>query len=204
MANSKRKCASCKESTRTVDGIIKGISFYCNIECMKNYGIKNKAKGAKIREKSQKAKDKITLKKLKTRSAWYKRLERLVNQYVTKVLDVGKPCSTCGTMSEQQYDAGHYIAVGRNMDLRFELTNIHIQCSVQCNYFGRGMPVEYDAFIQKKYGMGHYYWLNTKFLCHKPHPTLKERFPVWQDIETEIDRYAILLKENGIKPNLKN
>ena len=91
-----------------------------------------------------------------------------------------------------------------NIDLRFENTNIHKQCSQQCNVFGRGMPVEYDEFIIKKYGIGHYNWLNTKFLCHKPHPTLKEQFPTWQDIEEEINKYAEILREHGIKPNLRN
>ena len=94
-------------------------------------------------------------------------------------------------------------SVGSNMDLRFELTNIHIQCSVNCNQFGRGMPVEYDEFIKNKYGSGHYNWLNTKFLCHKPHPTLKEQFPTYQDIECEIKKYADILKSKGITPKLR-
>ena len=56
------------------------------------------------------------------------------------------------------------------------------------------MPVEYDDFIKEKYGVGHYNWLNTKFLCHKPHPSLKELYPTWQDIEAEIKRFNALIK----------
>lgn len=155
--------------------------------------------------KTQKTKDKARLKELMSRGAWYQKLQRVKNQWVTKVRDVGESCCTCKTESQTiKYDAGHYIAVGKNMDLRFELTNIHIQCSQKCNVFGRGMPVEYDEFIINKYGVGHYNWLNTKFLCYKPHPTLKEQFPTWQDIEAEINKYAKILREHGIKPNLRN
>ena len=60
------------------------------------------------------------------------------------------------------------------------------------------MPVEYGEFIKAVYGEGHYNWLHTNFLCHKPHPTLKEQFPTSQDIELEIKRYRKLLKDAGV------
>lgn len=144
--------------------------------------------------KIQRKKDKHRLKELMSRGDWYQKLQRVVNKYVLHTRDKGLACATCGTLNNIKYDAGHYIAVGKNMSLRFELTNIHRQCSVQCNQFGRGMPVEYDDFIKEKYGVGHYNWLNTKFLCHKPHPSLKELYPTWQDIEAEIKRFNALIK----------
>jgi len=142
--------------------------------------------------KVQKVKDKAKKKELITRSQWYQKLQVVVNRYV-KWRDRDKACCTCSTCGDHlKYDAGHYIAVGKNIDLRFELTNIHLQCSVKCNQFGRGMPVEYGEFIKAVYGTGHYNWLHTKFLCHKPHPTLKEQFPTTNDIELEIARYRKL------------
>ena len=201
-----KKCSQCKKKkdVEITTPIYSFCSYNCAILKTKNNAAKS-AKSAKKKTTDMRAEDKARLKALMTRSQWYQRLQRVVNQYVTKVRDVDKFCATCGTVNENiQYDAGHYIAVGKNMDLRFELTNIHKQCSVQCNQFGRGMPVEYDEFIKNKYGLSHYNWLNTKFLCHKPHPTLKELFPTWQDIEAEVNRYASILKENGIKPNLRN
>ncbi len=144
--------------------------------------------------KVQRKKDKHRLKELMSRGAWYQKLQVVVNKYVLHTRDKELPCCTCSTENNIKFDAGHYIAVGKNMDLRFELTNIHRQCSLQCNQFGRGMPVEYGEFIKNKYGVGHYNWLNTKFLCHKPHPTLKELFPTWGDIEDEIKRFNKLIK----------
>ena len=165
----------------------------------------NKVKQVAVKKvKTQKTKDKHRMKELMSRGAWYQKLQRIKNQWVTKVRDKDLFCCTCPTENDIKYDAGHYIAVGKNIDLRFELTNIHKQCSQKCNVFGRGMPVEYDEFIINKYGVGHYNWLNTKFLCHKPHPTLKEQFPTWQDIEEEINKYAKILRDNGITPNLRN
>ncbi|MFK5950849.1 MAG: recombination protein NinG [Methylococcales bacterium] len=216
MAVAKRKCKLCKEYKSAEKGNKYPIGWFCCQEHALKFASEQTSKRIKLENnkakqvqagkvKAQKTKDKWRLKELMSRGAWYNKLQRVVNQYVTKVRDVGKPCSTCGTSNPDiKYDAGHYIAVGHNMDLRFELTNIHIQCSIKCNQFGRGMPVEYDEFIKNKYGIGHYNWLNTKFLCYKPHPTLKERFPTWQDIEEEINKFAKILRDHGITPNLRN
>lgn len=216
MANKKRKCKFCNEYKEAEKGIKTPVAWFCSLDhavrlaqdkqAKQNKRQMNKAKQVSVKRVSvQKTKDKQRLKELMSRGAWYQKLQRVKNQWVTKVRDVDNACCTCKTESQSiKYDAGHYIAVGKNMDLRFELTNIHIQCSVQCNQFGRGMPVEYDEFIKEKYGEGHYNWLNTKFLCHKPHPTLKEKFPTWQDIEEEINKYAKILRDNGITPNLRN
>ena len=193
MAVGKRKCKAHGSYIREFIVTPKGV--FCTIDAAVKYAYKNKSIGAEIAYKSQKKKDKKRTKELMSRGAWYQKLQKVVNKYVLHTRDKGLPCSTCRTMNDIKYDAGHYIAVGRNMDLRFELTNIHRQCSVKCNQFGRGMPVEYDEFIKNKYGIGHYNWLNTKFLCHKPHPTLKELFPTWQDIEVEIKRFNGLIKE---------
>lgn len=193
MANSKRKAKCCGKRVR--DYIVINNVAFCSRESAVKWSYDNKSKGAEIKRKTQKKKDTARKKELKSRGDWYRELQTVVNYYVKHVKENNGPCRTCGTHSSNiKYDAGHYIAVGHNMDLRFELTNIHIQCSVKCNQFGRGMPVEYGEFIKREYGEGHYHWLNSSYLCHKPHPTLKEQFPVWQDIEEEIKRYRKLIK----------
>ena len=198
------KCRLCK--SKTDNPVIKGIYKFCSLDHSIEFtiGQMNKQRERNIKKakqvavkkvKVQKKKDKHRLKELKSRGDWYRELQKVVNYYVKHIKENNGPCRTCGTHNPSiKYDAGHYIAVGHNMDLRFELTNIHIQCSVKCNQFGRGMPVEYGEFIKKEYGEGHYHWLNTSYLCHKPHPTLKEQFPIWQDIEAEIKRYRLLIK----------
>jgi len=193
MAVGKRKCKAHGNYIREFIVTPKGV--FCTIDAAVKYAYDNKSKGKEIVYKAQKKKDVVRTKELKSRGAWYKELQTVVNYYVKHVKENNGPCRTCGTHNPSiKYDAGHYIAVGHNMDLRFELTNIHIQCSVKCNQFGRGMPVEYGEFIKKEYGEGHYHWLNTSYLCFKPHPTLKEQFPIWQDIESEIKRYRLLIK----------
>jgi hypothetical protein len=132
-----------------------------------------------------------------TRSQWYNKLQRLVNQYVTKVRDVGKPCCTCGTTKHGiKYDAGHFYTRASRGDIRFELTNIHLQCSVRCNQHGSGMRNEYEKFIIEKYGQDHLDWLTLE------KDSLKVQFPNWQDIEAEIVRYRKLLREHGITPSV--
>ena len=194
MANSKRKAKCCGKRVR--DYIVVNNSAFCSYESASKWAYDNKSIGKEIKFKEQKKKDIVRKKELKSRGDWYKELQTFVNYYVKHVKENNGPCVTCGTHNPNiKYDAGHYIAVGHNSNLRFELTNIHIQCSVKCNQFGRGMPVEYGEFIKQRYSESHYHWLNTSYLCHKPHPSLKDQFPIWQDIEIEIKRYRKLIKE---------
>jgi hypothetical protein len=110
------------------------------------------------------------------------------------VKEKGKPCSTCGAINVKM-DTGHFISKGAKPELRFELTNLHNQCAIQCNVFGSGKRAEYNEYIINRYGVDHYNWLIG------PHPSLKEQFPTWNDIENEIIRYRKLLRENGLTPN---
>ncbi len=204
MANAKLKCKCHGEYILREKLFITPKGKFCSYELMREWCDKQTKKrhGTAARKvkaadnkviKAKKAKHIAEKKELITRSEWYQKLQLVVNRYV-KWRDRDKACCTCGTCGDHlKYDAGHYIAVGKNMDLRFELTNIHLQCSIKCNVFGRGMPVEYGEFIKAVYGVGHYNWLHTKFLCHKPHPTLREQFPTTNDIELEIKRYRELV-----------
>ena len=192
MANSKRLCKY--HGIRIRNYIVVNNMAFCSYESAAKWGFDNKSKGYEIKRKLQKKKDVVRKKELMTRNDWYKRLERLVNQYVKHVKEKDQPCCTCGAINKK-IDAGHYLSVGSNPDLRFELTNIHNQCSVNCNQIGSGMRPEYNEYIKERYGDDHYDWLNG------PHKTLKEIFPTWQDIEIEIIRYRKLLRDNGLTPN---
>ena len=186
MANAKLLCKCHKEYQPRESLIVTPKGKFCsypdaiewaNKQTVKRIGTEKRKAKTVINKaiKAEKVKRKAKKKELITRSSWYQKLQRVVNQYI-KWRDRDKACCTCGTCGDHlKYDAGHYIAVGSNMDLRFELTNIHLQCSVKCNVFGRGMPVEYGEFIKAMYGEGHYHWLHTSYLCHKPHPDGKPR-----------------------------
>lgn len=156
-----------------------------------------KAQEAKAKKviKEAKAKHRVDKERIKKRSEWYSQLQKLVNQYVLYVLEKDAPCRTCGTTNPNiKYDAGHYISRGARPELSFEITNIHKQCSVQCNQHGSGMRAEYRDFIIDKYGEDHRQWLEG------PHPTLKEQFPHYTDIKAEIQRYRKLLRDNELTP----
>ncbi len=212
MANSKRKCRHCKCYVRVEGALTVGRVIYCNEQCKIDYAMayieRERAKKArkaraelnkkiKAQKKLNNWKQSRRRKKVKSMAQWYDQLQKLVNQYVLHVRDKDKPCCTCGTTNPAiKYDAGHYRSRGACPELRFELSNIHRQCSVQCNGFKSGARAEYNEFIKAQYGQAHYDWLNGK------HPTLKEQFPHWRDIEKEIKRYRKLLRDNDIKPRV--
>ena len=205
MPVAKRKCKFCTEYTE--DFIKTNVGVFCDIDCAFKF---TRAKQAMQRAKQQKqikqsqAKEDKAAKKatrqrkkeLMSRAQWYNKLQTLVNQYVRLVRDINKPCCTCGTTNPNiKYDAGHFFTRKARPDIRFELTNIHKQCSMQCNKFGSGMRNEYEKFIIDEYGQDRLDWLT---LQKEP---LKVQFPNWQDIEAEIIRYRKLLRDNGITPN---
>jgi hypothetical protein len=152
---------------------------------------------AEKRQKEQKKKYSERLKELKPRSYWLNRLQTLVNQWVS-YRDKDEPCCTCGTAKPDiKYDAGHFIPRKEVDPRRFELTNIHKQCSVVCNVHGSGKRAEYREFIRNKYGQEHLDWLES-VANHKP---LIEQFPERSDIENEMKRYRKMLRDVGIKPH---
>ena len=202
----KRKCKQC--STWTEDFIKTNVAVFCDVDCAYKFARTKQEKEqarliAKLKQsqvKAGKADRKATRerkKELMSRAQWYDKLQTLVNQYVRLVRDVGQPCCTCGTDNPNiKYDAGHFFTRAARSDIRFELTNIHKQCSVRCNQHGSGMRNEHEKFIIDKYGQDHLDWLTAR------NDDLKTQFPNWQDIEAEIIRYRKLLRDNGITPNL--
>lgn len=181
---------------------------FCIDDCMfrwlrekqgKEHAVKLRKASTALRneKKAVKKKDKARLRELRTRTAWYADLQKLVNQYVLHVRDKNDGCCTCGTTNPNiKYDAGHFHTRKARPDIRFELTNIAKQCSQQCNVYGSGMRNEFEKFISEKYGPDHVDWLK------QVKPPLKEQFPNWQDIDAEIIRYRKLLRELGIKPHV--
>lgn len=204
--NRKRKCKNCSTSIRAHEGFIAGVNFVCSDNCGFELGLKALEKQREKRElkakqsqakKEKKERDELQERKkeVKPLKYWQDKLQTLVNQYVVHVRDKDKPCCTCGTDAPDiKYDAGHYRTRKAAPELRYELTNIHIQCSQQCNVFGSGMRNEYREFIKKQYGQEHLDWLDGS------HKSLKEQFPHWTDYEKDIVRYRKLLRENGVNP----
>jgi len=206
MANAKRKCCGCKQRFTTETMLKMPVGYFHSIDCSYKYArlqqdkarAKQAAKAKRDKaegEKVARAKHREDKERIKTIKEWYDQLQKLVNQYVLHIRDKDKPCCTCGKSLESvKYDAGHYRSRGSCPELRFELTNIHKQCSMNCNVIGSGMRAEYREFIAAKYGDNHLEWLDSK------HELLKEKFPHYLNVKSEIVRYRKLIRENDLKP----
>ena len=191
MSNSKRKCKKCGNSVRKY--IVVNNMAFCSYESAAKWGYANKSKGSEIKRKIQRKKDVVRKKELRSRSDWYNLLKTELHRWIVHVRDKGKPCYTCGTSNPNiKYDAGHRHHAGRGGGdrRRFIPENIHKQCSMTCNQFGSGKPVEYDVALDLEYGAG----FADKLKCVDSYPTLKELFPTHHDIELEIKRYKELNK----------
>jgi hypothetical protein len=75
-----------------------------------------------------------------------------------RVLDIGKPCISCGTRADIQYAAGHYKSAGAHPELALDLRNLHRQCNRNCNcglsgnISGTKTTAGYRAGLQAAYG----------------------------------------------------
>ena len=189
MKSKTRKCFMCKTKLAVELMHIDGIKAVCRTaDCMADYGLWKVGQSRKSSDLAYKRETKVRKEAIKSRTDLYQELQVQVNKYV-RTRDKGKPCCTCGTTNPGiKYDAGHYRSVGSCKDLRFELTNIHRQCSQQCNQYGSGMRKEYSEFVVKTYGQAHLDWLDG------PHKALKEQFPTHDSIRDEISRYKQLNK----------
>ena len=188
------RCKVCQTPTTQRFGLTYACGFDHAIEYAQRNVRKKQQAAQRKAEREEKRKHREQKEKVKTRTEWYDQLQALVNQYVVKVRDANEWCCTCGTRNNVKYDAGHCFTRKARPELRFELTNIHKQCSVQCNQHGSGMRAEYFELIKLKYGDDHFEWLNG------PHPSLKNQYPEISDIKADIVRYRKLLRDNGVTP----
>ena len=188
------RCKVCNEPTTRKFGLTALCSVDHAVEYAQRKASKKHKAEARKAERELKRIHKEQKERIKTRSEWLATLQKLVNQYVVKVRDVNEACCTCGTRNNVKYDAGHCFTRKARPELSFELTNIHKQCSVQCNQHGSGMRAEYFEFIKDRYGEDHFAWLEG------PHPGLKEQFPDISDIKAEISRYRSLIRDSGLNP----
>lgn len=203
----KSKCKHCGERKETSEGVKTNIGFFCSVDHAYMFGIENKEKGRKKlvakRKKEKQAKAKVEREKtaqrkkeLKKRSWWLDTLQKLVNQYVTKVLYPSELCYTCErAKADSVFNAGHCFSRGSRAELRFNLNNIRKQC-VTCNLYESGRHKEFCDKLKVEIGEVEFLKLSDE----SQSKSLKEQFPHWSDIEKEILRYRKLLRDNGVKP----
>lgn len=158
------KCRRCK--IKVEKPIIAGIYSYCSFDCsylcaMDNLNKANKKKLAKAKQlevKKEKA-VKIDLAKrkeaIKSNSEFNKEAQASINRYIN-LRDRNKNCVSCDCSLSVNpggtTDCGHYRSRGSASHLRFNLLNMHSQCS-RCNRYLSGNIVEYRKELIKRIGV---------------------------------------------------
>jgi hypothetical protein len=177
MANSKRKCAYCKERVR--DYIVVNTQAFCSFDEAVKYGIENKPKGAAI---AKKAADKKHAKRKKAfndndKALREKSAQSACNAYIRK-RDEGELCISCkcqvnfnSYVGGSGVNAGHFKSRGGHASLRFEELNIHVQC-FRCNVHLSGNVGPYRENLIDKIGLEKVEWLEgphepKKYSCEE-------------------------------------
>ena len=113
-------------------------------------------------KREQKARDRQTREKLKTRSDWTKEAQRAFNEFI-RLRDEHKPCISCGAVNVDHtrggaWDCGHYLSTGANPELRFCEMNAAKQCK-QCNQHLSGNVANFRIGLRERIGDEALDWL---------------------------------------------
>lgn len=127
----------------------------------------------RLKNKKQKTQTKVTLAERK------KQVQRVVNKYI-RLRDADDGCISCGNKNASSYDAGHYINQGSSGALRYNLDNIHKQCSFKCNHNLSGNKIEYRINLVKKIGLEEVEWLEKH--RHDTHRYTREELDVIEEM----------------------
>lgn len=121
----------------------------CSIPCAITHANNLKAKRLIEKAKKERKEYKDAKLKSKTLASWKKDAEKACNAYI-RARD-GKICISCGTQNPNiQYAAGHYRSVKAASQLRYNESNIHVQCNFYCNsVMGANIAAYRPALIQK-------------------------------------------------------
>ena len=93
---------------------------------------------------------------LKTRGDYLKELQTIFNRWI-RLRDQGEPCISCQKPCKKE-NAGHFQAVNKKPELRFEPLNVHLQCEY-CNTYLHGNLIDYRINLIKKIGLEKVEWL---------------------------------------------
>ncbi len=140
MANSKRKCLTCKERGKVEIGIVCNLGFFCSDNCRKQYGINKasilvaKQKNKRIKENKQAARDlnKKTVKWQHTQTQISFNKMRVLQEKLWYLKKGQQPeCISCG--KKEDFCCGHFKTRGSQGNLRYDVKNTYLQCNKYCN-----------------------------------------------------------------------
>ena len=165
MANAKKACRYCKKYRQVHTMVKVPLGVFCNWGCAIAHGKalveKKKVKAVRARDRAARVKHNADKERVKTKAKWLSDLQKIVNEYV-RLRDKYEPCASCdkGPSWGGQWQAGHYYSRGHSSSLRFNLNNIHKQCSV-CNNRLSANIIEYRPRIINKIGRVNFDYLTA-------------------------------------------
>jgi hypothetical protein len=145
-----RKCRTCKIH---IPSFAKSETVYqkrgcCGEECALKFG---KLAIQKKHEKACKAQTKARKDKIKTKTEWLTEAQTAFNQYI-RARDHGLGCISCGTNKQDiQYHAGHYRTRKAAPQLRFDESQVWLQCAT-CNNHLSGNLINYRRELLNRIG----------------------------------------------------
>ena len=142
-----RKCKVCKTQYTPR----RAFECWCSPECALVIAEQRKAKAEALKAKEQRKAENVKREALKSKAELANDAQIEVNKYV-RLRDAGKPCISCGSLTAETYQAGHYLSRGARPELRFDLDNIHAQC-VHCNLHKGGNASEYRLRLIERIGL---------------------------------------------------
>ncbi len=105
----------------------------------------------RLTEKQKRSEIRVKKQEVKTLNELKKELQTEINRIV-RLIDFDKNCISCNHGMDgftRQAHAGHYHSVGSSPSIRFNIHNIHKQCSI-CNNFKSGALREYRQGLIKR------------------------------------------------------
>lgn len=87
-------------------------------------------------------------------------LKKVVQEYA-RLRDINEPCISCRKPTAKQWDGGHYMNAKDNAAIRFNLWNIHKQCS-WCNDINSSNAINYRPNLIEKIGLEKVEWLESQ------------------------------------------
>ena len=136
------------------------------------------AQALKKREKDNREWKKTEKQKLMT-LADYKWLFQVHINLIARLIDYKQGCIATDIKTGKM-NGGHYIAVGSNESIRFNLHNIHIQ-SFESNHFKSGDTIKYQDGLKRVYGSDYFEFVES----------LRQTQPIKLTIETLKEKISI-------------
>jgi hypothetical protein len=125
--------------------------------CAQAQAVAKREKDEHAAKTEERKADAVKREKLKSRADWLREAQAEVNSFI-RARDADLPCISCGRYHQGQQHAGHYLSVGARPELRFEESNIHLQCQ-PCNVHLSGNLILYRKALIEKIGIDQVEWL---------------------------------------------